>query len=147
MKFNKGSFATDSEYRAYKEGYDEAVCLHNVVSPMMQSDTLGNLGENPMSETTYTYSPALQALVNIIDKIPSGSAQRVNLYEVIWPNQDKHLSAFVGPSETKGIYVFEIKIGRRVVLTGSGDKEFLVRFLVQLKTFDNRQPSGSEAEG
>lgn len=84
-------------------------------------------------------APALLNDIETIREKTRVDAQRVNMYEIIWHEKDPNFDAFVRLSETPGIYVFEIRIGRRVALIGSGDKEFLSSFLPQLKTFDAKR--------
>lgn len=64
-------------------------------------------------------------------------------YEFVWPGMDKHLKVFVRPTETAGLYSFEVIVGKRVALVGSMYREALIEFLPKLKTFDNRPKASS----
>ncbi len=69
---------------------------------------------SPISD--YPHSPVVEQIIERIERITSGNAQRADMFEVIWPGMDKHLKAFVAPADAPGLYRYEIKIGKRVVL-------------------------------
>ena len=92
---------------------------------------------SPISD--YPHSPVVEQIIERIERSTSGDAQRADMFEVIWPGMDKYLKAFVAPADAPGLYLYEIKIGKRVVLTGGGDKAYLARFLPQLRTFSGER--------